>query len=505
MATLPILLLDVSHDFTVWEEELSKWTQVPVGLSFLAAALRQRYPQETVSVRVMDVAMQPGYFAKVQEVLRDFRPRIVGLRALSLTGRQLHAAARVVKEWSRGALVVAGGPYASSSPELIMEDPLIDAVCPGEGEQVIVDLAERLLTGATDLTGIPGLTCRHEGQVHRAAPAPLIADLDRLPFPDYEGLDLSAYWGKHPHTAVGRPYASLVCSRGCPYGCIFCHTTYGRTLRHRSPEHIARECQELHARYGIRDFVVADDGFNVNLDWAKRVLRAIAALKLSPRIFFSNGLRGDIWDDEFLDLMVEAGVAEVFYAVESAAPRIQQILRKRLDIPRVEQAIVATSRRGIITNGFFMVGIPGETKEEVELTVAFITRQLEHLDFAYMSVMRAYQDSPAQAIARSLGYDEHFLREHALMPYCMQVRVGSEYNFIPYELLKWARMQMALRVYQVPRMKRVLARLRRVLDEDEIVMKLATYMSTTRIAAQDVLRRYDQGVLDGVPPAAAAG
>jgi radical SAM superfamily enzyme YgiQ (UPF0313 family) len=500
MAQLAILLLDVSHDFTVWEEELSKWTQVPVGLLWLSAALRARYTPAEVEVRVLDVATQPGYFAKVQEVLRELRPRVVGIRALSLTGRQLHAAARVVKEWNRGAFVMAGGPYAGSSPDLIMADPLIDAVCPGEGEEVIVEVVGRLLAGQ-DLRGVPGVICRHEGAIDRGPERPLIADLDRLPFPDYRDLDLAPYWGKHPHTAVGRPYASLVCSRGCPYGCIFCHTIYRKTLRHRSPANVAAEVRQIYDRHGIRDFVVADDAFNVNLAWAKEVLRAIRDLRIDPRIFFSNGLRGDIWDEELLDLLVEAGVAEVFYAVESAVPRIQQILRKRLDIPRVERAIVETAKRGIITNGFFMVGVPGETKEEVEATVAFIGRQLEHLDFAYLSVMRAYQDTPAQEVARGLGYDEDFLREHALMPYCMQVRVASPYNFIPNELLKWARMEVALRVYQPPRMRRVLARLRRVLDEEEIVMKLASYMSTTRGAARDVVRRYDDGTL-GVTRAA---
>jgi hypothetical protein len=104
-------------------------------------------------------------------------------------------------------------------------------------------------------------------------------------------LDFPAYWGKHAHTAVGRPYASLLCTRGCPYACIFCHSIFGTKLRHRSPANVAQEVAALHRQYGIRDFIVADDAFNINLPWAKEVLRAIIKLQLSPRIFEAVAMR----------------------------------------------------------------------------------------------------------------------------------------------------------------------------------------------------------------------
>ena len=118
-------------------------------------------------------------------------------------------------------------------------------------------------------------------------------------------------------------------------------------------------------------------------------------------------------------------------------------------------------------------------------------RHLDTIDFAYLSVLRAYDGSPAQEVAREMGYDEEFLRRHAEMPYCMQVRVGSDDNFVPYEVLKRARLEIALSLYSAPRMRRVLARLRRVLDEEEIVMKLASYLSNTRDAARRMVRSYD--------------
>jgi radical SAM superfamily enzyme YgiQ (UPF0313 family) len=497
--SLPILLLDVSHDYTLGVEQLSDWVQLPVGLLWLSASLRERFT-DAVTVKVIDLYTQPGHLADVPAILRELRPRLVGLRALSPTVGQLRDAARVVKEWDPTALVVAGGPCGHAERARLFDDPHIDAVCPGEGERVICDVVERLRTaagGAPDLRDVPGLLCRHDGQVHEGPPAAAIDDLDSLPFPDYRDLDVNAYVGKHPHTAVGRPYASLICSRGCPYSCIFCHAIFGRRVRHRSPANVAAEVRQLHDRFGIRDFILGDDAFNVNLPWAKEVFRRIAALAIRPRLFFSNGLRGDIWDDELLDLMVAAGVAEVVYAVESAAPRIQQLLQKRLDIPTVEKAIVATAKRGIITNGFFMIGFPSETEEELKVTVDFVLRHLDDLDFPYLSVVRAFEGTPLHQVAREAGYSEEFLRHHADMPYGMQVRIQSEYNFLPNDVLKKARMQVAMRMYSVGRMKRVLARLRHVLHEDEITMKLANCMGATPTAAAAVVRRYDDGTLEG--------
>jgi radical SAM superfamily enzyme YgiQ (UPF0313 family) len=330
--------------------------------------------------------------------------------------------------------------------------------------------------------------------VVKGPPAPAIEDLDALPFPDYRDLDIRRYLGKHPHTAVGRPYASLICSRGCPYSCIFCHAIFGKRVRHRSPEVIARECRQIYDQHGINNFIIADDSFNTNLPWAKEVFRQIAALQIQPRIFFSNGLRGDNVDDEFLDLLVAAGTVEVVYAIESAAPRIQQLLKKRLDIPKVERAIVETAKRGIIVNGFFMIGFPSETREELQATVDFCKRHIDDIDFPYLSIVRAFEGTPLYDIAREHGYSAEFLRHHADMPYGMQVRVQSEYNFLPNDLLKWARMEVSMRMYAPRRMQRVLAHLRRHLDEDEVIMKIANCTGNTRQAAQALVRRYDTGV-----------
>lgn len=492
---LSVLLVDVSHAMEKVADEEMGHTMLhpPVPLLGLAAYLRQELGPERVQVEVLDLAVLPDGYAGITRATRRLRPDLVGIRSLSHTHRQLHRAATAAREAAPRALIVAGGAYANASPERAMEDPTLDAVCLAEGEYVLRDLARCLLQGA-DLARVKGITWRDQaGQLRQNPPMPQVQDLDELPWPDYSALDLSLYFGRHPATSVLRPYGVLMASRGCPFRCAFCHNLFGRTMRYRSPGDIAGEMARLHQRHEVRDFLICDNIFNADLGKAKEILRAVAELPLGPRLYFPQGLRGDRWDDEFLDLLAEAGTVELVYAVESASPRILQLMNKELDLERVVAGIHATAARGILVNAFFMIGYPGETEEELKATVQLIQELMEVIHFPFVHIVRAWDQGELLEQARAEGFDDDFLSRHAMQPHGFQDTVGQQLSFLPRALLREARLQVALMFRDHQRMARMVPAQRAAFTDEELVQKYATYFGASRASARALIAPYLKG------------
>ena len=203
-----------------------------------------------------------------------------------------------------------------------------------------------------------------ESSGHR--PGSSIPDLDSLPYPDYSLVDLEAFSNQYLtfSAKIYQPHANILTTRGCAYRCMYCHHILGKKFRARSPENVLAEIRFLHERYGVTDFQIIDDIFNFDIDRAKTVCNLLIKSGLKLTLSFPNGVRGDIMDEELIDKMAEAGTKYVSYAVETASPRLQKLIRKNLDLDRVFRAIEYTAKAGIITRGFFMLGFPTETEAE---------------------------------------------------------------------------------------------------------------------------------------------
>lgn len=175
----------------------------------------------------------------------------------------------------------------------------------------------------------------------------------------------------------------LFTSRGCPFGCIYCHNIFGRTFRARSAGSVVDEMAFLKATYGVREIEIEDDCFNVDLDRAKQIARLMIDNRLNLALSFSTGLRADRMDRELIDLLKQAGAYRIFYAIETAVPRLQRLIRKNLDFERAKEMIAYTVDRGIMTCGFFMQGFPTETEAEMRQTVAYAQRSKLHQAFFF--------------------------------------------------------------------------------------------------------------------------
>ena len=253
----------------------------------------------------------------------------------SVCQKQYQEIAEVVRKVRPKAVVVGGGPYTSASYEDILNRQIVDIAVIEEGEVTFVELISRLREDAVIPTDVHGTAVLVEGAVRMNPKRMLVADIDSLPFPDYEQVDLDSYSGFSNHAfQSANECAFIYSSRGCPYRCYYCHEALVKTVRRRSPENVVLELEEHYHRRGIKNFVFADDIFNVPKKIGKEILHQVIDRLPGVSLNFPNGLRADQLDDEFLDLLEKAGTVHMALAVETASPRLQKVVGKNLKIEK---------------------------------------------------------------------------------------------------------------------------------------------------------------------------
>ena len=351
----------------------------PLGLMYLASALRQAGDYD---VRIVDMRLLSRAMEQTVLVLRQMEPDIVGISAFTLEAPTVHALTRTVKGMVHPAKVVMGGPYPTSDPQGALADPNIDLVVLGEGELTFPQVVSHLESGCSDtLEAIPGIAFRHDGKVLTTRAREEIADTNTLPFPAWDLVDISAYAKAERFSNVRKNrYMSLFTSRSCPYQCIYCHKIFGKGFRPRSPENVVAEMEFLVNTHGVREIEIVDDIFNLDAQRAEMICDLIVRRGLDIKIAFPNGMRGDLLTGRLLRKLKKAGVHFTGIAVETGSPRLQKVIRKNLDLKKVNQAITMAVDLGITTVGYFMLGFPTETREEIMATVDFACQS--RLNFA---------------------------------------------------------------------------------------------------------------------------
>jgi anaerobic magnesium-protoporphyrin IX monomethyl ester cyclase len=356
---------------------------LPLGLMSIAAYLRQRWDDargDGCDVRVLDMRVHDMSVEEARLEIAAYRPDVVGITALSLEARAAHGMLAVVREACPQCLTVIGGPYPTATPELALADPRLDYAVLGEGEETACELFDALVgDSGREAKDIAGLAYRDAGgEVVQTAPRPPILDLESLPWPAYDLVDMEAYFSQlHTHLSPQQAharYAPVFTSRGCPYRCIYCQHMFGRQIRYRSPDRVLAQVRHLVETYGVREIHFEDDSFNVDLDRAKRIFDLLAQSGMGLKIAFPNGVRGDRVDEDLIAKGKAAGLYSIAFGIESASPRILSMIHKSLSLDQVSRAIDLADRYGVWSIGFFMLGFPGETREEMEQTIDFAVR-----------------------------------------------------------------------------------------------------------------------------------
>jgi len=385
-----VLLIDVD----VFDDKNNKGKQLyshhPVGLLYLVASAKESFPE--INFKVFHTSTSTDPINEIESLVLSFNPDLVGLRALSIAKEPFKLIAEKIRELKPDLPLIAGGPYPSTDYDEILFHGLVDIAVIGEGEATFVDLIGHFKKSDVIPENVKGTVLIKDGKIKINEPRPLIQDINTIAFPDYNYIELKDYIGIKDHALQdASKSAFILSSRGCPYGCFYCHQIFGRKIRRRSAENVVAEMKQHIEKRGIYDFVFLDDLFNVPMTEAKKVLSLIIEELPGVRLSFPNGLRADQIDEEMLDLFERAGTVEMALAIETVTPRLQKLIGKNLDIVKAEKAIQSASRR-FITRIFFMIGFPTETFDEAMETIKFAA-SFEYAAQPTISMLRLYNNS----------------------------------------------------------------------------------------------------------------
>src|SRR5229473_4655163 len=297
-----------------------------------------------------------------------------------------------VKRAHRKSVVALGGPQASVVDIATLRAfPAIDLVVRGEAEQSLPDLVDAL-TAAGSLAAVPRITFRHQGEATRNPEAPLVADLDALPFPAFHLFPDVRHCRHFP----------LELGRGCPFACTFCSTNdfFRRKFRLKTPEHMIAEMRRVRQTYGIASFELVHDMFTVD---RKRVVAFCEALLESRSkdkeddFTWGCSARTDCVDEELIELMSRAGCRGIFFGIESGSARMQKVIDKGLELNDSADRVRSCDKFKINTAVSLMAGFPDETMDDLRATAAFFVDSLryDHAD-PQLSILAPLAATPIQ-------------------------------------------------------------------------------------------------------------
>lgn len=338
----------------------------PIGLALLATILLENH----IEVQIIDGAITNDYQYILDEIHKS-KPNYVGLTASTVSIYNAAKVAQMVKAEDELIVTIIGGSHITAVPlETMVRFPEFDIGVIGEAENTIIELL-KAIENNKDLTKVRGIVCRNGGGIVRTPNPEIVRDLNKLPMPAWGLLpSISRYYCPPVHTVKKLPAALMVTSRGCPSKCTFCdRSVFGNQLRAYSAEYVMEMMRILYQEYGIREFQFRDDNF---LAFRPRLVELCKLIK-EEKLDFVWSLVGrvDMINPKILKLLYEAGCWQIWYGIESGSQRILDFLNKRTRLGEIKQAVKWTREAGIDVGGFFMIGLPTETCDDIEKTIQF--------------------------------------------------------------------------------------------------------------------------------------
>ena len=337
------------------------------GLGYIAAYVRERMPEVVVEIIKGDPAW-------LEKAIQGFDPDMVGLSTVSQYYHLAVEAAQVC--YSHGVFVVLGGHHVSSLPELMTSNMNLGVV--GEGEDTMLNICQMFLDKGPDssvFAGVPGIAFRKDsGGIELTQPRPLHKPLDDIPFPARDLMHI------RPGASVG-----IITSRGCSYHCVFCASSlFWNSIRFHSAEYVVAETKHVVEKYHTPHIYFWDDLFVADL---RRVETIVELLQREPRLRhtkYSATCRANLATDELARLLKEMNVVEVMIGFESMAPNTLAYLKPHVTVQDNRNAVEVFSRHGINITGFFVIGAPNETPDEIQQTLDFVRTAPLYRSEAYM-------------------------------------------------------------------------------------------------------------------------
>jgi len=365
---MKVLLIVPNFRWANWDKN-SLWNFIPHNLCLLASMIR-----EICDVEIIDANLNNLSYKQLKNEIIDYNPDVVGITILmDQYGPAGHKTAKLTKEINKSIITVFGGIYATTNSDYVIKDKSVDFVVIGEGEYVLRDLI-LYFKGSGNLPK-NGIAYKHNNKVINLGHSDFIMDLDKLPIPAYDLIDLKKYIYTTERKTVDFPpevpYMRIFSSRGCPIGCSFCQVRdiMGLRFRMRSPEHVLNEIKYLINNYGIKSIEFDDDNLITDRQRAIDIFKGLKELNIS---WVVNALAAFKLDKELFTIMRDCGCVYVDIAIESASERIlKDIIGKPVKLDKVREVAAWARELGVFIACNFMIGFPTETWDEIRKTIRF--------------------------------------------------------------------------------------------------------------------------------------
>ncbi|MFH1053266.1 MAG: radical SAM protein [Candidatus Woesearchaeota archaeon] len=338
----------------------------PLGIGYIASFLRQAGHEIIfIDPEIMDMT-----YDDIANKIKETRPGLVCITSMT---SNLHSAvklAQIAKE-NTNIITVLGGIHASSLPyETMKQYKEFDVLVIREGELTMKELCSAVEKGE-NFNGVKGIMFREGDKIIKTEPRPLIDDIDSLPFPARDLVDLGKYEPPE-YLKINKKSATVRTSRGCPNQCTFCaaHLSMGYKFRPNSPDYVIREIRHLKEKYGVEYIIFYDDTFTINRQRVVDICNRLIDEKLNIEFFCLA--RVNTIDEDLVRLMKKAGLRAFSFGVESGNQQILNNIKKGTTLEQVRKAFkIVRKVGGIRIFSSFMMGLPGETHETIKDTINF--------------------------------------------------------------------------------------------------------------------------------------
>ena len=365
---------------TFYKKSPSHVEQLPLGLLYIAGVLKK----EGLEVEVLDALREGDNLSRhggdtyyglswsdIAEKIKICKPNIVGI-SNPYSSQILNAimTANIVKRVDPDIVTIMGGVHPTVAAfDLMKREKNIDICVRGEGEYAMRDLVKNyFIEKEKDIEDIPGLVYRNKGKILTTGEPRIIKELDNLPFPAYEMLDMERYLSEDyklkPYFPDTLRVIEMITSRGCPYNCIFCSVkcVMGDRFRANSSEYVLNHIKYVIDKYRVEHMRFNDD----NISLGRRRFGAILSGIIERRLKFNwncpNGIRADTLDESLIKKMKKTGCNHIFIAAESGNQDVvNEIIEKNTSLSYIEVVLKLCHRIGIPADMYFILGLPGET------------------------------------------------------------------------------------------------------------------------------------------------
>ncbi|MDD5174093.1 MAG: cobalamin-dependent protein [Candidatus Omnitrophica bacterium] len=368
-------------------------TYIPIGLLSLASAIRGICDLKILDClrdscetrRTRDFILYGTPVERIKEIIRDFSPDIVGISIpFSAQSDNAKTICGICKELDPKITVVFGGPDASVNYSRLLKETLCDFCVVGEGEETFFEFVKKFNSGSS-LESIEGLAYKKDGKIYYK-PREFLCELDKLPFPAYDLIDIKAYLrdkNLYRDRSIIKNSISMVTSRGCPFDCVFCSIRkhMGHVYRYHSPDYVIRHLRFIIKNYGITNFHFEDDNISLDKKRFEKILDGIIENGFKLQWDVPNGLRADTLDFNLLKKIKRSGCKKLTIAIESGNQNVlDNIIKKRLSLDYVIDVVKNCKKLRILASSFYVIGFPGESIKNMKETLGLALRLLKEYD-----------------------------------------------------------------------------------------------------------------------------